>query len=108
DIERKNLKFALGKEVILRRANDVIPELLGKLTEENDGQEIITPTNCPSCNSRLVQLGAHLFCENKWECKPQMVSWLTHFASRECMDIEGFSLKTADDFYENNLLRHPG
>ncbi|WP_246062080.1 NAD-dependent DNA ligase LigA [Paenibacillus oralis] len=108
DIERKNLKFALGKEVILRRSNDVIPELLGKLTDENDGLEIVTPTHCPSCNSKLVQRGAHLYCENKWECKPQKVGWLTHFASRDCMDIEGFSQSTAELLHDNHLLRHPG
>jgi DNA ligase (NAD+) len=108
DIERKNLKFAIGKEVILRRSNDVIPEILGKLTKENDGLEILTPTHCPSCNSELVQRGAHQFCENKWECKAQLVSWLAHFASRDCMDIDGFSLNSAELFYDNNLLRHPG
>lgn len=108
DIERKNLKFSLSKEVVLRRSNDVIPELLGKLTDENDGLEIITPTNCPSCNSKLVQRGAHLYCENKWECRPQKVGWLTHFASRDCMDIEGFSQSTAELLHDNQLLRHPG
>lgn len=41
DIERKNLKFALGSRVFIRRSNDVIPEILGKVTEENDGGEII-------------------------------------------------------------------
>jgi len=108
DIERKKLKYAVGKEVILRRSNDVIPELLGKLTEENDGIEIVTPTECPSCKSKLVQRGAHLYCENKWECKPQRVAWLAHFASRDCMDIEGFSQSTAELLYDNGLLRHPG
>jgi DNA ligase (NAD+) len=108
DIERKNLKFALGKEVIVRRSNDVIPEILGKLTDEADGKEIFTPTHCPSCQSPLVKRGAHLFCENKWNCKPQQVAWLTHFASRDCMDIEGFSQSTAELLYDNQLLRHPG
>lgn len=108
DILRKNLRYSLGKEVILRRSNDVIPEILGKLTEANDGLEIFTPTHCPSCNTLLVQRGAHLFCENKWECKPQIVGWLTHFASRNCMDIEGFSLSTAELLYDHQLLRHPG
>ena len=41
DIERKNLKFALGSLVYIRRSNDVIPEILGKVTEENDGEEIV-------------------------------------------------------------------
>lgn len=108
DIIRKNLKFALGKEVIVRRSNDVIPEIMGKLSNENDGREIVIPTHCPACNSPLIKRGAHLYCENKWNCKPQIVAWLTHFASRDCMDIEGFSQSTAEQLFNNKLLRHPG
>ena len=62
DIERKNLKHALGSLVYIRRSNDVIPEILGKVTEENDGEEIVAPTHCPSCGSELEMRGAHLFC----------------------------------------------
>ena len=62
DIERKNLKHALGSLVYIRRSNDVIPEILGKVTEENDGEEIVAPVHCPSCGSELEMRGAHLFC----------------------------------------------
>src|SRR5690606_14306570 len=65
DIERKNLKFALGTSVFVRRSNDVIPEILGKVTDEDDGGEIVVPESCPACGSALEQRGAHLFCPNR-------------------------------------------
>jgi len=107
DIERKNLKFALGTRVFIRRSNDVIPEILGKVTEENDGEEILYPEACPSCGFPLEQRGAHLFCNNKTGCKPQIVARITHFASRDAMDIETFSDKTAIQLYEELGVREP-
>jgi DNA ligase (NAD+) len=107
DIERKNLKFALGSLVYIRRSNDVIPEILGKVTDEPDGQEITAPTHCPACGSELVERGAHLFCENRLGCKPQIVGRLTHFASRDAMDIETFSSKTAEQLYDELGVRDP-
>lgn len=107
DIERKNLKFALGTRVFIRRSNDVIPEILGKVTEENDGQEIVYPEQCPSCGFPLEQRGAHLFCNNKLGCKPQIIARITHFASRDAMDIETFSDKTANQLYEELNVREP-
>lgn len=107
DIERKNLKFALGTRVFIRRSNDVIPEILGKVTEENDGEEILYPEACPSCGFPLEQRGAHLFCNNKTGCKPQIVARITHFASRDAMDIETFSDKTAIQLYEELDVREP-
>ena len=107
DIERKNLKFALGSRVFIRRSNDVIPEILGKVTEEQDGDEILFPEACPSCGFPLEQRGAHLFCNNKTGCKPQIVARITHFASRDAMDIETFSDKTAIQLYEELSVKEP-
>ncbi|WP_028544016.1 NAD-dependent DNA ligase LigA [Paenibacillus taiwanensis] len=107
DIERKNLKFALGSRVFIRRSNDVIPEILGKVTDEQDGQEIVCPTQCPSCGSNLEMRGAHLFCNNKLGCKPQIVARLAHFASRDAMDIETFSVMTAEQLYDEVEVRDP-
>ncbi|PJN49032.1 DNA ligase [Paenibacillus sp. GM2FR] len=107
DIERKNLKFALGSRVFIRRSNDVIPEILGKVTEEQDGEEILYPEQCPSCGFPLEQRGAHLFCNNKTGCKPQIVARITHFASRDAMDIETFSDKTAIQLYDELGVREP-
>ncbi len=107
DIERKNLKYALGSRVFIRRSNDVIPEILGKATEENDGEEILFPTTCPACGSELEQRGAHLFCNNRLGCKPQLIGRITHFASRDAMDIEAFSVVTAEQLYDEVGVRDP-
>ncbi|MEB3102384.1 NAD-dependent DNA ligase LigA [Ferviditalea candida] len=107
DIERKNLKYALGTLVIIRRSNDVIPEILGKVSDDRDGEEIVVPTICPACGTELEQRGAHLFCGNRLGCKPQLIARITHYASRDAMDIETFSVMTAEQLYEELDLRDP-
>ncbi|GGD91842.1 NAD-dependent DNA ligase LigA [Paenibacillus nasutitermitis] len=106
DIERKNLKFALGTDVFIRRSNDVIPEILGKVDEER-GEEIVFPADCPSCGTPLELRGAHLFCLNKLNCRPQTIGRITHFSSRDAMDIESFSVMTAEQLFEECGVRDP-
>jgi DNA ligase (NAD+) len=106
DIERKNLSHALGTRVFIRRSNDVIPEILGKADDE-EGGTIEVPVVCPGCGSPLEMRGAHLFCNNRLGCKPQIISRITHFASRDCMDIEAFSGKTAEQLFEEVNVREP-
>lgn len=107
DIERKNLKFALGTEVFIRRSNDVIPEILGKVTEAQDGEEIVYPEHCPACGASVEQRGAHIFCPNRLGCRPQLIGRITHFASRDAMDIETFSVMTAEQLYQELGVRDP-
>ncbi len=106
DIERKNLQHALGTRVFIRRSNDVIPEILGKADDE-EGRTIVVPDLCPGCGSPLEMRGAHLFCNNRLGCKPQIIGRITHFASRDCMDIETFSGKTAEQLYDEVGVREP-
>ncbi|HCL4446359.1 TPA: NAD-dependent DNA ligase LigA [Clostridium botulinum] len=99
DIKRKNVK--LGAKVLVRRSNDVIPEIMGVVEESlEESEEIQAPDRCPYCNSHLVQNGVHYYCENTLSCKPQMVKSIVHFASREAMNIAGFSEKTAEQLFE--------
>lgn len=99
DILRKRVR--LNGKVLIRRSNDVIPEILGSIEEDGiETYEIEKPSSCPSCGSELVQNGVHIFCPNTLSCKPQLVSRLVHFASRDAMNIEGFSEKTAELFVE--------
>ncbi|MFC4102060.1 NAD-dependent DNA ligase LigA [Paenibacillus xanthanilyticus] len=106
DIERKNLKHALGTRVFIRRSNDVIPEILGKADDE-EGTEIVAPAECPACGTPLEQRGAHLFCNNKLGCRPQTVGRITHFASRDAMDIESFSIMTAEQLFDHCNVHDP-
>lgn len=103
DIQRKRLR--LGASVWIRRSNDVIPEIMGRVDDQEEGQEILKPDFCPACGSELVEQGAHLFCLNRDGCKPQVVARLSHFAGREAMDIAGLSDKTAELLFDRLGLR---
>lgn len=99
DIRRKNVK--INSRVWLRRSNDVIPEILGVVDEDQENtEEIKMPEKCPACGTELIKDGVHYFCPNKLSCKPQLVSSIVHFASRDAMNIEGFSEKTAYQLFE--------
>lgn len=104
DIQRKNV--AIGCEVWIRRSNDVIPEIMGRVGDVRENERIIeTPTHCPACGSELVRRGAHLFCLNRQTCKPQAIARIAHFAGRNAMDIDTFSEKTAELLYDHLGLR---
>lgn len=103
DIQRKRVK--IGSKVWIRRSNDVIPEIMGTVEDGFEHDEIEKPTHCPACHSELVQDGVHIFCPNSLSCKPQLVSRLSHFASRDAMNIEGFSEKTAEQLFESLDLK---
>lgn len=107
DIERKGLRFGIGTTIQIRRANDVIPEILGKADEAEIGREIHAPKACPACGHEVEQRGAHLFCPNKLDCKPQLVGRMAHFATRDAMDIETFSEKTAEQLVNERDVKDP-
>lgn len=99
DIKRKGVR--IGAEVFIRRSNDVIPEITGVVAESLDGtEEIKVPSFCPACGSHIILEGAHYYCENTLSCKPQLVKTIVHYASKEAMNIEGFSEKTAEQLFE--------
>ncbi|TJX15859.1 NAD-dependent DNA ligase LigA [Tissierella creatinini] len=104
DIERKGVR--INSRVLIRRSNDVIPEILGALETQEETYPIDKPTHCPYCESELVQNGVHIFCPNSLSCKPQLVSRLVHFASRDAMNIEGFSEKTAERLLDELNIRN--
>ena len=97
DILRKRLK--LNARVWLRRSNEVIPEITGRVDEYYpDETEIEMPEECPCCGHALEEKGAFIYCPNSRNCTDQIVMRLSHFASRDAMDIEAFSEKTARQF----------
>jgi DNA ligase, NAD-dependent len=93
DIIRKNV--GIGSHVLIRRSNDVIPEILKSVDEHEPKNPISIPEFCPACGAKVERRGVHAFCTNSLSCTPQIVGRLEHFASRSAMDIEGFSEKTA-------------
>ena len=109
DICRKRVR--IGSEVWVRRSNDVIPEIMGVVWDgegEAPETDIQPPTVCPACGGPLVKLrqdGVHLFCLNRTSCRPQAIARMAHFASRQGMDIETFSTRTAGLFYDELGVR---
>jgi len=96
DIQRKGVK--IGCRAIVRRSNDVIPEVTGVVDQE--GQDVKIIENCPSCGEKTQMIGAHLYCINSENCPPQVINKLSHFASRDAMNIETFNEKTAQTLFE--------
>ncbi len=96
DIVRKNVK--IGGRVLIRRSNDVIPEVLG--ATDNEGEDIVPPKKCPACGSDVITEGANIFCPNEYGCRPQICGKLIHFCEKGCMDIEGLSEKTIMQLYD--------
>ena len=92
DILRKDVK--IGSRVLIRRSNEVIPEILGATEHTLSSREPEKPSVCPYCGSALVETGANLFCPNR-ECRPRIAARLDHYAGKNAMDIEGFSESTA-------------
>ena len=97
DILRKDVK--LGSRVLVRRSNEVIPEILGTTEHTENSREIEKPSVCPACGTALDEVGAHLFCPNRL-CTPRIVAMLDHYASKNAMDIDGFSESTAAQLVE--------
>lgn len=97
-IKSKNIK--INSDVLIRRSNDVIPEILMADTNPLEGIEIVKPVHCPSCGSELYEEGAHIFCPNTLSCKPQLISKLNHFVSKDAMNIDGLSEKTIEKLFE--------
>lgn len=90
-----------NSRVFIRRSGDVIPEILGVAEHTKDSKPIEKPMVCPACGNHVVEKGAHLFCENLLYCRPQRTRAIAHFASRDAMNIETFSGKTAEALYDN-------
>ena len=104
DIQRKRVR--IGARVWIRRSNEVIPEIMGRVDEFEPGErDVEKPAVCPECGSPLEERGAHLFCPNRDGCRRQIVMRLSHFAGRDAMDIDTFSEKTAEQLVDAGLLQ---
>ena len=106
DILRKQV--GIGSRVFIRRSNDVIPEILGAVPGDTPKAPVEKPEVCPFCGAHVEHRGVHLYCTNPLSCRPQIISRLAHFASRDAMDIETFADKTAEQlFNELNVATIP-
>lgn len=103
DIQRK--RVGVGSTVFIRRSNDVIPEILGSVPGDTPKADVQKPAYCPACGAHIEQRGAHIYCTNSLSCRPQIVGRVAHFASRDAMDIDTLSSKTAGTLIDLLALR---
>ena len=103
-IKDKDLK--VGDTVILRKAGDIIPEVVSALISKRDGTEkdFIMIDKCPNCGSELVKIDAMHFCMNK-ACPSRNIESLIHFASKDAMDIEGMGEKVCEEFFALGFIK---
>lgn len=97
DLTRKDIK--VGSRVLIRRSNEVIPEILGAVSHTEGSTPVEKPARCPACGSEVKEVGANLFCTNA-ECKPRVIQKLTHYCSKNAADVEGMSESTLTVLYE--------
>jgi DNA ligase (NAD+) len=100
-----------GDTVIVRRAGDVIPEIVGPVLSKRpkNARRWRMPKRCPSCGTELIRIEgeADWRCPNKAGCPDQSVEWLFHFAGRGAMDIEGLGYMTVMSLLKEGLIQDP-
>ncbi|MED1471703.1 NAD-dependent DNA ligase LigA [Bacillus salipaludis] len=104
-IREKDLK--IGDRVVIKKAGDIIPEVVNVLAEERTGTErdFYMPTHCPECESELVRLDGEvaLRCINP-KCPAQIREGLIHFVSRDAMNIEGLGERVISQLFAEKLI----
>jgi DNA ligase (NAD+) len=109
EIRRRDL--LIGDTVIVRRAGDVIPQVVRPLLERRpkDARAFVMPTRCPECGSAIVRLPEEAVarCSGGLVCPAQRKQALLHFASRRALDIEGLGDKLVDQLVEGGIVHTP-
>ncbi len=109
EVRRKDVR--VGDTVIVRRAGDVIPEVVRVLLEKRPkgAREFSLPRKCPECGSAVVRLPDEAIarCSGGLVCPAQVKQALLHFASRRAMDIEGLGDKLVDQLVDGEAVRTP-
>ncbi|WP_277586342.1 NAD-dependent DNA ligase LigA [Psychrobacillus antarcticus] len=105
-IREKDIR--IGDHVIIRKAGDIIPEVVSVIIEERKGTEVPyeMPTNCPVCDSELVRIEQEvaLRCVNP-QCPAQIQEGIYHFASRNAMNIDGLGEKVVEQLFREQLIK---
>ncbi|EQC2033235.1 NAD-dependent DNA ligase LigA [Listeria innocua] len=98
----------IGDTVLIKKAGDIIPEVIKSITEERNGSEepFHMPKNCPTCDSELVRLEEEvaLRCINP-KCPAQIKEGLIHFVSRNAMNIDGLGEKVIIQLFSMHLIK---
>ncbi|HEB83314.1 MAG TPA: NAD-dependent DNA ligase LigA [Gammaproteobacteria bacterium] len=109
EIRRKDIR--VGDQVIVRRAGDVIPEIVQVVpnSRKKDLPEIKMPQRCPVCGSAIEQIEGEAIarCTGGLYCRAQRAEAIKHFASRKAMDIDGLGDKLVEQLVEEELVNNP-
>ena len=109
EVRRKDIR--IGDTVIVRRAGDVIPEVVGAILDRRpeDAREFVMPTECPVCGSKIERLPDEAIarCTGGLICPAQRKQALWHFAQRRALDIDGLGEKIIDQLVDENIVRTP-
>ncbi|ANU24010.1 NAD-dependent DNA ligase LigA [Planococcus donghaensis] len=104
-IKEKDIR--IGDKVIIRKAGDIIPEVVSVILDQRTGEELPfeMPTHCPACESELVRIEGEvaLRCVNP-QCPAQITEGLIHFVSRNAMNIDGLGEKVIEQLYREGLV----
>lgn len=107
EIEKKDIR--IGDRVLVERAGDVIPQIVKPIQEDRTGdkEKYHMPAHCPECHTEIIMSEdkKQAYCPNP-NCPAQIVGRLTHFASRDAMNIEGLGEKTAEQLIEEDLVKN--
>jgi DNA ligase (NAD+) len=111
EVKRKGV--LIGDRVVIRKAGDVIPEVLGPVVDLRDGteREFVMPTHCPECGTELAQQKAgdvDLRCPNARSCPAQLRERLFHMAGRGAFDIEGLGYEAATALLTSGVVQDEG
>ena len=111
EVKRKGV--LIGDTIVLRKAGDVIPEILGPVVDLRDGseREFVMPVECPSCGTALrpeKEGDVDIRCPNARSCPAQLRERMFHLAGRSAFDIEALGFKTADALIADGLLTDEG
>ena len=107
ELHRKDIR--IGDMVIIRRAGDVIPEIIASVIDKrpSDAETFVMPTRCPVCASAVVRLPGEAVarCSGELVCPAQRKQAILHFASRRAMDIEGLGERLVDQLVSAGLVK---
>ncbi|MDY4848749.1 MAG: NAD-dependent DNA ligase LigA [Bacilli bacterium] len=97
----------IGDYVVIRKAGDVIPEVVKPLLDRRNGNEIpfTMIDKCPECGSPLIRKDAMHFCMNQ-HCPARRIESIIHFASKDAMDIDGLGEKVAEQLFNQNFFHN--
>lgn len=109
----RSLDLRIGDKVVIQRAGDVIPQIVGYATDEQEHSKLdkyAFPTSCPVCGSSVMRAEdeADGYCEGSMYCDAQITEKLIHIAGRDALDIDGLGEKIIQELYADGILKTPG